>query len=113
MLLMWLFRILSHLQKASDIASHDILLAKLELYGVDELVAIFFKNRKQYVHVSCPFLDLKYVLCGVPQRSTRGPLLFNLYIKDLQSVFSKSIIHYFADDTNLLFPNKNLEPLNL
>ena len=35
-------------------------------------------------------------------------MLFLLYINDLQSVFSKSIIHYFADDTNLLFSAKKL-----
>ena len=35
-------------------------------------------------------------------------MLFLLYINDLQSVFSKSIAHHFADDTNLLFPAKKL-----
>ena len=32
-----------------------------------------------------------------------GPLLFLLHINDLESVFSKSVVHPFADDTNLLF----------
>ena len=35
-------------------------------------------------------------------------MLFLLYINDLQSVFSKSVVHHFADDTNLLFPAKKL-----
>ena len=50
----------------------------------------------------------KQITCGVPQGSTLGPLLFLVYINDLQRVFSKSIIHHLADDTNLLFPAKNL-----
>ena len=33
-------------------------------------------------------------------------MLFYLYINDLQNVFSKSVVHHFADDTNLLFPAK-------
>ena len=31
-----------------------------------------------------------------------------VYFNDLQSAFSKLVIHHFADDTNLLFPAKNL-----
>ena len=35
-------------------------------------------------------------------------MLFLLYINDLQSAFLKSVVHPFADDTNLLFPAKKL-----
>ena len=51
------------------------------------------------------YLDtpLKPVTCIVPQGSTFDPLLFCLYIYDLQSVFSKLHVHQFSDDTNLLF----------
>ena len=60
------------------------------------------------MHISGYSSDVKNVLCGVPKRSTLGALLFLVYIDDLQSVFSKSILHNFADDSNLLLPSKNL-----
>ena len=71
-------------------------------------VKSFFENRKQYVNLPGHSSSVKTVTCGIPQGSKLGPLLFLLYINDLQSVFSKSIIHYFADDTNLLFSAKKL-----
>ena len=39
--------------------------------------------------------------------STLAPLLFLLYINDLTNALEKFIVHHFADDTNLLYGNKN------
>ena len=100
------------LQKAFDTVNHDILLSKLAHYGIrglaNDWLSSFLKNRKQFVFLEGTSSSLKEVTCGVPQGSTLGPLLFLVYINDLQTIFSKSIVHHFADDTNLLYPNKKL-----
>ena len=68
----------------------------------------FLQNRTQYVYLDGHCSIAKQVTCGVPQGSTLGPLLFLVYIDNLQSAFSKSIVYHFADDTNLQFPAKNI-----
>ena len=71
----------------------------------------FFKsyltNRKQYTVVNGFSSDLLNILCGVPQGSTLGPLLFLLYINDLATA-SKFSASLFADDTSLLLKHKNI-----
>ena len=43
---------------------------------------------------------------GVPQRSVPGPLLFILFINDLDKVIEFSTVHHLTDDTNMLFIEK-------
>ena len=45
--------------------------------------------------------DHKIINCDVPQRSTLGPLLFILYIKDIVNITSLLELILFADDTTL------------
>ena len=104
----FLCKIFIGLQKAFNTVNYDILLTKLDLYGILELAnswsASLLKNRTKYVYLDSHCSINKQVTCGVPQGSTLGHLLFLVYINDLQGVFSKSIINNFAYDTNFLFP---------
>ena len=99
------------LQKAFGTVNHEILLQKLKHYGIrskqNDWFQSFLTNRKQYVSMEGFFSQTKIVKCGVPQGSTLGPLLFLIYINDLANALEKSIVDHFADDTNLLYGNKN------
>ena len=104
------------LQKAFDTADHQILLAKLSHYGIRGVSNDWFKsylsNRSQYVSINGYDSGLNVINCGVPQRSVLGPLLFLLYINDLNQAIKFCKVHHFADDTNLLCPGKSIKKLN-
>ena len=103
------------LQKAFDTVDHNILLKKLEHYGIRGIANDWFnsylKNRKQYVSISGYESKIVNINFGVPQGSVLGPLLFLIYINDLNKAIKHSKTRHFADDTNLLIRNKSLKQL--
>ena len=103
------------LQKAFDTVNHKILLAKLMHYGINGSANLwlssYLTNRTQNVSLNGTFSDKMNVSCGVPQGSILGPLLFTIYINDMHNAFKKCLVHHFADDTNLLYTDK--DPHNL
>ena len=103
------------LQKAFDTVDHKILLSKLDHYGIRGIANDWFRsyltNRQQYVFVNDTNSDLKYMLYGVPQGSVLGPLLFLIYINDLNKAIKFATVRHFADDTCLLIKNKDLKKL--
>ena len=77
-----------------------------------QLLCSYLNNRKQYMECNSVKSDLKTVLCGVPQGSTLGPLLFSLYINDLP-LHTKFYVHLFANDTVLMMKDKNISNLQI
>ena len=94
------------LQKAFDTVHHQILLAKLSHYGIRGVSNDWFKsylsNRSQHVSINGYDFGLAAINWGVPLGSVLSPLLFLVYINDLNQAIKFFKVHHFADDVNLL-----------
>ena len=97
--------ILMDLSKAYDCLPHDLLVAKLEAYGVDNdslnLLLDYLSFRKQRTKVGSAYTKWSKIRRGIPQESIFGPLLFNIFINDIFMIIEQSDICNFADDNTL------------
>ena len=104
------------LAKAFDTVDHDILLSKLEYYGVcDESLPWFkhyFMGRKQVVHIDSQSSEELAITSGVPQGSNLGPLLFIVYINDLPLCVKHCSVNMYADDTVLYLAGPTVNNFN-
>ena len=95
--------VLKDLSKAFDCICHDLLIAKLNAYGLErnalKLAYDYLSNRSQKTKVGSSFSTYLDIAYGVPQGSILGPLLFNIDLCDLFFENYSSDFANFADDT--------------
>ena len=94
-----------NLFKAFDCAQHDLLIAKLEAYGINEnLLAYlhsYLSNRKQCVRINNVTSDYETIISRVPQGSIVGPILFICFFNDFFYFIEKASVTSFTDDNIL------------
>ena len=103
------------LKKAFDTVNHEILLEKLEAYGIRELAGNWFRSylegRQQYCKLNCYESRTKTVTCGIPQGSCLGPLPFIVYLNDFEKCLKASKAGMYADDTQVSLASSSVDEL--
>jgi hypothetical protein len=109
------FGIFIDFSRAFDTINYDLLLFKLEKYGIrgnfHKLIASYFSGRRQYVFFGGLESSLLKITCGIPQGSVLGPLLFIIFINDIVNVCDLAKYVLFADDLNLFLANRDRDKL--
>lgn len=102
-------------KKAFDSIKHEILLVKLNQYGIRgvslKLISSYLTNRFQYCVTQHAISKMDKIKYGVPQGSILGPLLFLLYINDIINIRLTPDMVLYADDTNVFFSGKDIDSL--
>ena len=95
--------------KAFDTTDDHILLNKLDHYCIRghsfNRVSSYLTNRKQLVQFTLACSQPELIVCGIPQGSILGPLLF-IYINDLSNASNLLKTFLFADDSSLYYSDK-------
>ena len=101
--------------KAFDCVPHDLLLAKLEAYGINENVLaylhLYLSNRKQCVRINNVTSDFETMISRVSQGFIEGPVLFNCFFNDFFYFIEKTSVHNFADDNTLSMFEETIQNL--
>ena len=99
--------------KAFDTVNHEILLEKLQHFGIKGKCANwleeYLNKRKQCTIANDIISSFKSITCGVHQGSMCGPLLFLLHINDIATSLKKCRVSLYADDTVLYYSSNNLQ----
>lgn len=105
------------LKRAFKVVNREILIKKLQCYGLKRTVLEWFKsylqNRSQRVKFYGILSDLINIQLGVPQGSVLESLLFLLYINDMIDIINnKCILRLFADDALIYCAGHSIKKIN-
>ena len=103
-------------KKSSDTVNHNTLPHNISCYEIRGTKSNYFKSyqgtRQRYTTVNSLSSKSAYNRYGVPEGSVLEPLLFLIYINDLNKAIKFSTFHHFEDDTNLILSEKSLKKIN-
>ena len=105
------------LKKAFNTMDHKVLLSKLHAYGfrgaAGNRYESYLSGRNQQCSVNGHLSNSRSLICGIPQGTILGPLLFLVYINDLPNCLAHAEPCMYADDTHLTFASNNMKDIEL
>ena len=94
---------------------HKILIDKLMKYGIKEKeiqrFQSYLRGRTQFCSGNGQRSRIEEVICGIPQGSCLGPLLFIVYLNDFESCLEFSKANMYVDDTHTKIASNDIAEL--